>query len=118
MTGPMTPEKTMLDGPPPLPKEASRKAPPVGLAPNTSMGDMGGMPMMQQIALTKQVESGIQELAALNPVLAPRYAALIQEIRQLAAEGLAAAAQPQGVGAPMGMMTPPMHMPPMGAGAM
>ena len=114
---------TRLDGPPPLPKEATRKAPPSwmnqGDDTEMALGAAGASPIVQLLQARKSIEGAVQQLAALFPQAATQWMAILAAIDQTAGQSLAATSQPPGVGAPQGPgMAPPqaMPMPPMGAG--
>lgn len=116
----------VLDGPPPLPKEASRKASNWMTQPkdSTSLGAEASNPLLQSIQALATIEQAAQTFAAANPAAAPQVAGLLSAFRQLGAQTLAAnvppnpGAQPQAApggpptGGPGGMN--PMPMPPMG----
>ena len=110
-----------LDSPPPLPAEAKRKASsnwaPEPKTEDNQLGAEGANPMIQTLSAMKQVEMGMQKIAALQPSIAQQMTQGLTLFRQLIAQSLVAGAQQGGVGAPSGMMAPPMPMPPMGAGA-
>ena len=102
-----------LDGPPPLPREAKKKAPNWMVQDaEASMGGDLANPMVQVIQNSSEVESGIQKQAALLPDQGQAFAMILAAFRQATAQGLAGTAQP-GVGPPGGMMAPQMPMPPM-----
>ncbi len=112
-----------LNGPPPLPSEAKRKAPSSWMDRPSSNGDMGlgadaGSPMIQLLGISKQMEGLIQKANALAPQQADMWATLLNAFSQATAQALAATAAPQGAPPPgtqgPGMMAPPMPMPPMG----
>lgn len=114
-----------LNGPPPLPSEAKRKAPSSWMDRPSSSGDMGlgadaGSPMIQLLGISKQMEGLIQKANTLAPQQADMWATLLNAFSQATAQALAATASPQGAQPPgtgpqgPGMMAPPMPMPPMG----
>lgn len=113
--GPMSPGgggKTTtgrLDGPPPLPSEAKRKAPTNWAAQDDmGLGMAAADPMVQIASASKQIEDGISRLAAAAPQLQPQLAGLTTAIRQMAANALVQQPGPPG----MGGFQAPMPMPP------
>jgi hypothetical protein len=117
---------TKLDEPPPLPKEATRKAPSSWMNQkqddSMQMGAAGGSPIIQLLQIRKTIEGGVQQLAAMFPQTANAWMAILAAIDQTAGQSLAGNNPPPGVGAPQGpAMAPPSGMPmpppPPGAGA-
>lgn len=115
--------KTMLDGPPPLPKEASRKA----SKPSSSwmnqpksddlgLGSLGNNPLLKTLSAHKQIEGNLQILAGMYPAQSAQYAALVAALGQTIAQSLASTTSPAGVGAPPS--GPPMAAPPPPPGPM
>ncbi len=121
-----------LDGPPPLPAEAKRKAPSSWMdqkrpAPDDmGLGSDAGSPMMQIMDASAKFQAIVQKIANLNPQQADVWATILQAGNQAFGQALAATASPQGA-PPPGMppqappgpgMAPPqgMPMPPMGGG--
>lgn len=106
-----------LDGPPPLPAEATKRSNLMGGSPGGNLGAAGGDPMVRTLMLTKQIENAAQELAAINPQMAGPLSAILNAFRQVSANSLAAQAPPLGGGGGM-MAGPPMPpaAPPMAAG--
>lgn len=113
--GPMSPgggrtDTSRLDGPPPLPSEAKKKANWMNPEKSDDMG-LGAMaqdPMVQIAMASKKIEEGIQQLGMAAPALQPQLGALTTAIRQMAANALV---QQPGMGG-MGGMQSPMPMPP------
>jgi len=120
-----------LDGPPPLPSEAKRKAPSSWMdqkrpdAGSMGLGSDGGSPMMQLMGLSAQMQALIQKASALNPQQSDIWATILQATNQAFGQALAATAVPQGSPTPPGPgpspgpgMAPPqgMPMPPIGGG--
>jgi hypothetical protein len=121
-----------LDGPPPLPSEAKRKAPSSwmdqkGGDPNDiGLGRDAGSPMIQIMGLSAQMQGIIQKASALNPEQADVWATILNASNQAFGQALATTApSAQGVAPPPGGppsgppgMAPPqgMPMPPMGGG--
>lgn len=116
--------KTQLDGPPPLPKEATRKAKTttswMNQPQNTDLGlgSLGNNPLLKTLAAHKQIEGNIQILAGMYPAQSAQYAALVAALGQTIAQSLASQTSPAGVGAPPPGpgMAPPPPPGPMGAG--
>ncbi len=117
-----------LNGPPPLPSEAKRKAPSSWMDQKQSdPNDMGlgadaGSPMIQLMGLSAQMQAIIQKASAINPQQSDVWATILNATNQAFGQALAATASPQGAppppgGPPQGPgMAPPqgMPMPPMG----
>jgi len=123
---PMRPGSAMLDAPPPLPKEAKRKAPPDWMnaqsADDGGLGAAAGNPLIQLMAASKKMEEAIQLAQVAAPLMAQDWAQLQQVFSQAATMALQSLAQPDqsAVGAPQqqgGLMASPMPpMAPAGAG--
>jgi len=116
-----------LNGPPPLPSEAKRKAPSSWMDQKQGDAGMGlgadaGSPMIQIMGLSAQMQAIIQKASALNPEQADVWATILNATNQAFGQALAAQAAPQGMAPPPGGppqgpgMAPPqgMPMPPMG----
>jgi len=113
-----------LDGPPPLPSEAKRKAPSSWMDQSATdqtglgLGKDAGSPMMQLMGLSAQMQTIIQKASNLNPQQADVWATILNATNQAFGQALAATASPQGGAPPPGSgpapgpgMAPPQGMP-------
>lgn len=115
----MQPNRASLDSPPPLPKEAKRKAPDWWMQPQLAQDaeDEGQGPLVRLANISNEIQELFQELAMLAPGQAPMWEQMAQAVGAAVIQAVTETAVPQGA-APGMAASQPMPLPPAGPGGM
>lgn len=115
---PMQPNRASLDSPPPLPKEAKRKAPDWWMQPQLAEdADEGQGPLVRLANISNEIQELFQELTMLAPGQAPMWEQMAQAVGAAVIQAVTETAVPQGA-APGMAASQPMPLPPAGPGGM